>query len=66
MINVFVKHPIFIDAFADLCRRKGDEVMTEWGKIMTGSKKKVSFFRPKLAFPLLFAAIRLKLKRKNK
>ena len=37
--------------------------MVEWGKIMTGSKKKVSFFRPKLALPLLFAAIRLKQKK---
>ena len=63
MINVFVKRPIFLDAFAEVCNKKGDKFMVEWGKIMTGSKKKVSFFRPKLALPLLFAAIRLKLRK---
>lgn len=65
IVNFYVKHPIFIDAFAEVCNKKGDKFMVEWGKIMTGSKKKVTFFRPKLALPLLFAAIRLKLKRKN-
>jgi hypothetical protein len=34
--------------------------MVEWGKIMTGSKKKINFFMPKLAFPLAFEVLRLK------
>lgn len=63
IVNFYVKHPIFIDAFADVCNKKGDKFMVEWGKIMTGSKKKVSFFKPKLALPLLLAAIRLKFKK---
>jgi hypothetical protein len=40
MINVFVKHPIFLDAFAEVCNQRGDIFMAEWGKIMTESKKK--------------------------
>ncbi|HUT82258.1 MAG TPA: NAD(P)/FAD-dependent oxidoreductase [Candidatus Bathyarchaeia archaeon] len=64
MINVFIKKPIFLDAFAAACNRKGDRFMIEWGKIMTGSKKKVSFFRPRLAIPLALETLRLKRKRK--
>ncbi len=65
IVSFYIKHPIFIDAFADVCNKKGDKFMVEWGKIMTGTKKKVSFFRPKLALPLFFAAIRLKFRKKK-
>ncbi|NHJ38867.1 MAG: NAD(P)/FAD-dependent oxidoreductase [Asgard group archaeon] len=64
MIKFIVKFPIFLDAFASLSNKKGDEFMVEWGKIMTGSKAKINFFLPNLAFPLLLEA--LKLRRKNK
>lgn len=60
------KHPIFLDAFASVSLRKGDKFMVEWGKIMTGSKKKINFFMPKLAFPLAFEVLRLKRKFKRK
>ena len=40
--------------------------MVEWGKIMTGSKKKINFFRPKLAIPLAFEVLRLKRTIKSK
>ncbi len=60
MARYCVKHPIFFDAFASLSQKKGDKFMVEWGKIMTGSKKKLNFFLPKLAFPLVFETLRLK------
>ncbi|MFX0006124.1 MAG: NAD(P)/FAD-dependent oxidoreductase [Promethearchaeota archaeon] len=65
MARFCAKHPIFFDAFASLSQKKGDKFMVEWGKIMTGSKKKLNFFLPKLAFPLLFETIRLKRKFKK-
>jgi flavin-dependent dehydrogenase len=60
MARFCAKHPIFLDAFASLSQKKGDKFMVEWGKIMTGSKKKINFFLPKMAFPLVFEALRLK------
>ncbi|MBD3190811.1 MAG: geranylgeranyl reductase family protein [Candidatus Heimdallarchaeota archaeon] len=59
MVKVFANNPIFVDAFASVCKRKGDKFMREWGKIMTGSKRKLSFFLPRLAFPLLFEVLKL-------
>ena len=64
MVKFYTKHPIFLDAFASGCIRKGDEFMIEWGKIMTGSKAKINFFLPKLAIPLALEALRLKFKKK--
>ncbi|NHJ48305.1 MAG: NAD(P)/FAD-dependent oxidoreductase [Asgard group archaeon] len=66
MINVFVKRPIFIDAFAEVCNKKGDKFMREWAKIMCGARRKVTFFTPRLALPLLFATMRLKRKNRKK
>ncbi|HUU77415.1 MAG TPA: hypothetical protein VMX55_03665, partial [candidate division Zixibacteria bacterium] len=66
MVKALVRYPIFLDAFASLCNRKGDKFMTEWGKIMTGSKTKLNFFLPNLAFPLLAEIIRLKRKQRKK
>ena len=60
MARFCARHPIFLDAFASVSLKKGDKFMVEWGKIMTGSKKKVNFFMPKLAFPLAFEVLRLK------
>ena len=54
------KHPIFLDAFASVSQKKGDKFMVEWGKIMTGSKRKINFFLPNLALPLAFEILRLK------
>lgn len=65
MARFCAKHPIFFDAFASLSQKKGDKFMVEWGKIMTGSKRKLNFFLPKLAFPLLFETLRLKHKFKK-
>jgi geranylgeranyl reductase family protein len=65
MARFCAKHPIFFDAFASLSQKKGDKFMVEWGKIMTGSKRKLNFFLPKLAFPLLFETLRLKRKFKK-
>lgn len=66
MTKFIVKFPIFLDAFASLSKKKGDEFMTEWGKIMTGSKAKINFFLPNLAFPLLFEVLRLRRKNRKK
>jgi flavin-dependent dehydrogenase len=65
MVKVCVKYPIFLDAFAAVSNRKGDKFMTEWGKIMTGSKRKLSFFMPKLAIPLAIETLRLRRKRRK-
>ncbi|MFX0010688.1 MAG: NAD(P)/FAD-dependent oxidoreductase [Candidatus Hermodarchaeota archaeon] len=65
MARFCAKHPIFLDAFASVSLKKGDKFMTEWGKIMTGSKKKINFFMPKLAFPLAFEVLSLKRKFKK-
>ncbi|UCC19973.1 MAG: hypothetical protein JSV62_01450, partial [Promethearchaeota archaeon] len=65
MARFCAKHPIFFDAFASLSQKKGDKFMVEWGKIMTGSKRKLNFFLPKLALPLVFEVIRLKRKFKK-
>ena len=59
------KHPIFLDAFASVSQKKGDKFMVEWGKIMTGSKRKLNFFLPNLALPLAFEILRLKRKFKR-
>lgn len=66
MARYCAKHPIFLDAFASVSQKKGDKFMAEWAKIMTGSKKKVNFFMPKLAFPLVFEVLRLKRKFKKR
>ncbi len=63
MVRVLARMPIFLDAFAYLCNKKGPSYMIKWAKIMTGSQPKLSFFMPNLAIPLLLAALRLKLKR---
>jgi len=60
MARFCAKHPIFFDAFASLSQKKGDKFMVKWGKIMTGSKRKLNFFLPNLAFPLVFETLRLK------
>ncbi|MFX1456734.1 MAG: NAD(P)/FAD-dependent oxidoreductase [Promethearchaeota archaeon] len=65
MARFCAKHSLFFDAFASLSQKKGDKFMVEWGKIMTGSKRKINFFLPKLAFPLLFETLRLKRKFKK-
>ncbi len=64
MVKVLAKKPIFIDAFAQLCNDKGLSYMIMWAKIMTGSQSKLSFFKPKLALPLLLTSIKLSLKKK--
>ncbi len=65
MVKVCVKYPIFLDAFAAVSNLKGDKFMTEWGKIMTGAKRKLSFFMPKLAFPLAIATLHLRRERRK-
>ena len=63
MVRVLARMPIFLDAFAYLCNKKGPSYMIKWAKIMTGSQPKLSFFKPGLAIPLLIASIKLKIKR---
>ncbi|MHA1185905.1 MAG: NAD(P)/FAD-dependent oxidoreductase [Candidatus Heimdallarchaeota archaeon] len=65
MVKVCVKYPIFLDAFASVSIRKGDKFMTKWGEIMTGSKAKLNFFLPNLAFPLAIEVLRLKFGKKK-
>jgi geranylgeranyl reductase family protein len=63
MVKVLAKKPIFLDAFAYLCQKKGPKYMIKWAKIMTGSQSKLSFFMPNLALPLLWATLVLSLRR---
>ena len=64
MVKVLAKKPIFLDAFAYLCQKKGPKYMIKWAKIMTGSQPKLTFFLPNLVLPLLLATISLVLKQK--
>ena len=61
MVKVLARIPVFLDAFAYLCNKKGVDYLIKWAKIMTGSQDKLSFFKPNLAIPLLWGAIKLKL-----
>jgi len=65
MVKVLARMPVFLDAFVQLCNKKGVEYMIQWARIMTGSQFKISFFKPKLALPLLWNAITLKIRRKK-
>ena len=62
MTKWFVRYPIFLDAYASLCGRRGDAFMLEWAYIMIGSKPKKFFFRPGMALPMIFESIRLRKK----
>ncbi len=63
MVKVLARMPIFLDAFAYLCNKKGVKYLLRWATIMTGSEPKLTFFKPNLAFPLLLATIKLKISR---
>ncbi|MHA2357672.1 MAG: geranylgeranyl reductase family protein [Candidatus Heimdallarchaeaceae archaeon] len=63
MVKILAKMPIFLDAFAYLCNKKGVKYLVKWAKIMTGSQSKLSFFLPNLALPLLWAALILSFKK---
>jgi geranylgeranyl reductase family protein len=66
MAKFCAKYPIFLDAFASLSNKKGDSYMIKWGKIMTGSQRKINFFLPHLALPLFFEALKLRRKLKRR
>ncbi len=66
MVRVLAKVPIFLDAFAYLCNKKGVKYLLKWATIMTGSEPKLNFFKPNLALPLLLAVVRLKLIKNQK
>src|SRR5262249_27314721 len=47
------KYPIFLDAWAEVTRRRGAAFLAEWAYVMTGARPKRSFLRPRLALPIL-------------
>jgi geranylgeranyl reductase family protein len=57
------RHPIFLDAWAEVTRRRGTAYLAEWANVMTGAWPKRSFFRPGMAWPILVEAARQKWKR---
>jgi geranylgeranyl reductase family protein len=57
------KHPIFLDAWAEVTRRRGAGFLAEWATVMTGARPKRSFLRPGMGIPILFEAARLCLSR---
>jgi hypothetical protein len=66
MTRWFLRNPVFLDAYANLCNRKGDAFMLKWAYIMIGSKPKRHFFRPSMALPMLFESIKLSRKYRNR
>ncbi|MFN4261100.1 MAG: geranylgeranyl reductase family protein [Gemmataceae bacterium] len=50
------KYPLFLDACAEVTRRKGASFLVEWAEVMTGYRPKSAFLRPRLALPLLWEA----------
>jgi geranylgeranyl reductase family protein len=58
MADILARHPVFLDAFAQLSLDRGDAFMLDWAGIMTGSRPKLAFFRPGLALPLLKEVVR--------
>jgi geranylgeranyl reductase family protein len=65
MTRWFVRHPIFLDAYANLCNRRGDAFMLKWAYIMIGSKPKKHFFRPGMALPMLFESMKIRKKHRD-
>jgi geranylgeranyl reductase family protein len=65
MTGWFARNPAFLDAYANLCNRRGDAFMLKWAYIMIGSKPKKHFFRPGMALPMLFETIKLRIKKDN-
>jgi flavin-dependent dehydrogenase len=65
MTRWFARHPVFLDAYASLCNRRGDSFMLKWVYIMIGSKPKKQFFRPGMALPMLFESVKLKKKHRD-
>jgi geranylgeranyl reductase family protein len=63
--DFYTKHPIFLDACAELTRQRGAKFLAEWAKVMTGSQPKSYFLQPQIALPMVFEVGRQWLKQKT-
>ena len=59
MARVYTRLPIFVEASARVMQKKGLEVLSEWGRIMTGADPKMKFLKPRMVLPILFEAAKL-------
>src|SRR4051794_32856082 len=57
------KYPIFLDAWAEVTRRRGAAFLADWAAVRTGARPKRSFFRPGMALPILAEAVRQRWRR---
>ena len=50
------RYPVFLDACAEVAKRRGPGFLAEWATVMTGAKPKRYFLRPGLALPIALEA----------
>jgi len=58
MAQGYARHPIFLDAYAEVIRRRGPAYFAEWAEGMTGARSKRSLLHPRRVFPVLTEAVR--------
>ena len=58
MALAYARHPIFLDAWAAIVRRRGQAFFMDWAGAMTGNQPKRSFLRPGLLLPVAQEALR--------
>ena len=58
MARALARHPIFLDAYAEVLRRRGPRSFAEWAEAMTGARSKRSFLHPRHVLPVLAEAFR--------
>jgi geranylgeranyl reductase family protein len=56
LARVCARFPGFLDACAAVTQRRGVGFLAEWGSVMTGSRPKSAFFRPRIVLPILWEA----------
>jgi len=52
------RYPLFLDACAEVLRRRGPEFFAKWAEVMTGARPKRSFLHPRMLVPILTEAAR--------
>lgn len=65
LVKFYARHPIFLDAYASLAKKRGPEFLAEWGKVMTGAEPKSYLLRPQLSIPIALETARLAWDRYN-
>ena len=58
MARAYAQHPRFLDAYAEVVRRRGPAYFAEWAEAMTGARSKRSLLAPRHVAPVLVEALR--------